>query len=244
MIVPSPPKCERIPRREQRIARTRANCLLQEMRRRLRDRYRMTFRIAGSGCWGTMVRKPDGSYDLDYQIFITRNSADYERSVKGNPKKVKDDIRNIFNDLRNEDESFHDSTTAITLSNKTESVHYTIDFVIVTDFDGKTNIIRQNKDLKPPIYTWNELPHKYEDSYRYFKKLPCEEKKTIVEKVIKRKCQNIHKQKPDKSSSEILIEEINNHAHGKGIRIRLRIEQGGYREMVLDKMSREVHEVR
>ena len=215
----STPKCERITRREQKIARTRANCLLQEMRKLLRDRYRMTFRIAGSGYWGTMVKRPDGSYDLDYQIFITHNSKDYEKSVKGDPKKVKNDIRNAFNKLRNKGESFHDSTTAITLTNETDSVHYTIDFVIVTDFDGKSNIIRQNKDLSPPVYTWNELPHKYEGSYRYFKNLTYEEKRTIVDKVIKRKCQEIRKQKPDKSSSEILIEEINNHAHGKGIRL-------------------------
>ena len=167
----STPKCERITRREQKIARTRANCLLQEMRKLLRDRYRMTFRIAGSGYWGTMVKRPDGSYDLDYQIFITHNSKDYEKSVKGDPKKVKNDIRNAFNKLRNKGESFHDSTTAITLTNETDSVHYTIDFVIVTDFDGKSNIIRQNKDLSPPVYTWNELPHKYEGSYRYFKNL-------------------------------------------------------------------------
>ncbi|MBQ3735883.1 MAG: hypothetical protein II855_03000 [Candidatus Methanomethylophilaceae archaeon] len=211
-------RCERITRREQKIARTRANCLLQEMRRCLRDRYRMTFRIAGSGCWGTMIKKPDGSYDLDYQIFITRNSKDYE-SVKKDPKKVKDAIRNTFDRMRNTGESFKDSTTAITLTNSLGSVHYTIDFVILTEIDGETNIIRQDKTSKPPRYFWNQLPQKYEDSYRYFKGLGSDEKKTIIDKVIERKCREIHKAVKDKSSSEILIEEINNHAHGKGIHL-------------------------
>ena len=205
-------RCERITRREQKIARTRANCLLQEMRQSLRDRYRMTFRIAGSGCWGTMVRKPDGSYDLDYQIFITRNSKDYE-SIKKDPKKVKDAIRGAFDRLKNKGESFKDSTTAITLTNSLESVHYTIDFVILTEIDGETNIIRQDKTSKPPRYFWNQLPQKYEDSYRYFKGLGSDEKRTIIDRVIERKCRELHKPVRDKSSSEIMIEEINNHAN-------------------------------
>ena len=185
----------------------------------MKGKYKMTFRIAGSGCWGTMIRKPDGSYDLDYQIFITHNSKDFQESVINNPKKVKDDIRNTFTRLKNNGESFKDSTTAITLTNKNESVPYTIDFVIITDINGRSNIIRQDKKSKPPRYFWNELPSKYNESYTYFKKLDSEEKRDIIERVIRRKCQMIHNPNPDRSSSEIMIEEINNHAGRKGIHL-------------------------
>ena len=211
-------KCERITRREQRIARTRANCLLQDMRRSLKGKYKMTFRIAGSGCWGTMVKKPDGSYDLDYQIFITHNSKDYDTVLK-DPKKVKNDIREAFNNIDNNRGSFKDSTTAITLIDKQESVPYTIDFVIITvNSSGKPQIIRQDKKSNPPRYFWNELPSKYNESYAYFKSLDWREKKEITDKVIERKCKKIYgKGSDDKTSSEILIEEINNHANSKGI---------------------------
>ena len=171
----------------------------------------MTFRIAGSGCWGTMVKRPDGSYDLDYQIFITHNSKDFENIVIKHPEIVKNDIRAAFDNLKNKGESFKDSTTAITLINKNESVHYSIDFVIITDIDGKSNIIRQDKKSRPPRYFWNELPSRYNESYAFFKQLDWRGKKEIVDKVIIRKCQEMHKQIPDKSSSELLIEEINNH---------------------------------
>ena len=166
-----------------------------------------------------MVKKPDGSYDLDYQIFITQNSKDFEKTILKNPKKVKDDIRYAFNGLRNKGESFKDSTTAITLTNSQESVPYTIDFVIITRNNGKTQIIHQDKNSKPPRYFWNELPSKYDESYAYFKSLNWKEKKIVTDKVIERKCKEMHKPVPDKSSSEILIEEINNHANGKGIHL-------------------------
>lgn len=209
-------KCERITRREQRIARTRANRLLQDMRHSLKGKYKVTFRIAGSGCWGTMVKKPDGSYDLDYQIFITHNSKDYDIVLK-DPKIVKNDIREAFNKNKNEGDSFKDSTTAITLINKQESVPYSIDFVIIINDNGKTKTIRQDKRSNPPRYFWNELPSKYDASYSYFKGLTWKEKEEITEIVRKRKCEKIYgKGSEDKSSSEILIEEINNYAHRKG----------------------------
>lgn len=179
----------------------------------------MTFRIAGSGCWGTMVRDPEGKYDLDYQIIITRNSKDYESSVIGDPKKVKDTIRSIFVTLRNKGESFEDSTTAITLLNKKESVHYSIDFVILTEINGTMCVIRQNKKEIPPTYTWNELPSHFNESYRYFKGLNAKEKEEIIDKVVRRKCKEKYHSDSDISSSEILIQEINKHAQRKGIHL-------------------------
>ena len=203
--------CTRITRNEQKLARSRANELLSNLRKELKGTYRMTFRLAGSGSWGTMVRDPEGRYDLDYQIILTRNSKDYQQSVIGNPKKVKETIRAVFDSLRNKGESFKNSTTAITLLNKNESIHYSIDFVILTEINGTMCVIRQNKKANPPTYTWNELISHFGDSYRYFKDLDVKEKEEIIEKVIKRKCREKYHSDSDISSSEILIQEINNH---------------------------------
>ena len=203
--------CTRITRREQKIARTRANKLLHDMQKELEGTYKMTFRIAGSGCWGTMVKDPEGKYDLDYQIIITKNSKDYEKSVIKKPRHVKDTIRSAFDTLRNKGESFENSTTAITLVNKNESVPYSIDFVILTEIDGRMNIIKQNKHVNSPTYTWNQLPQHYTESYSYFKGLGPEEKKEIIDKVIVRKCKEKYHSDSNISSSEILIQEINNY---------------------------------
>lgn len=203
--------CERISRKEQKIARTRANRLLCDLRKKLKGTYKMTFRLAGSGSWGTMVRDPNGKYDLDYQIIITKNSKDYEKSVINGPRHVKDTIRSAFDTLRNKGESFENSTTAITLVNKNESVPYSIDFVILTEIDGRMNIIKQNKHVNPPIYTWNQLPQHFDKTYRYFKGLEPEEKRKIIDKVIIRKCKEKYHSNSDISSSEILVQEINKH---------------------------------
>ena len=73
------------------------------------------------------------------------------------------------------------------------------------------NIIKQNKHVEPPIYTWNQLPEHFGESYRYFKGLGPEEKKKIIDKVILRKCKEKYRPESDISSCEILIQEINNH---------------------------------
>ena len=87
LLKPMSASCIRITRKEQKIARTRANRLMCDLRRKLKGTYKMTFRIVGSGCWGTMVKDSEGKYDLDYQIIITRNSKDYESSVIKNPRR-------------------------------------------------------------------------------------------------------------------------------------------------------------
>ena len=211
--------CTHITRKEQKIARTRANKLMCDLRRKLKGTYKMTFRIVGSGCWGTMVKDPEGKYDLDYQIIITRNSKDYESSVIKKPKKVKDTIRTTFNTLRNEGDSFKDSTTSITLINRSESIHYSIDFVILTEINGRMCVIRQNKKEKPPTYTWNQLPSRFNESYSYFKKLNPKEKQEIVDIVVRRKCKEKYHSDSDKTSCEILIEEIHNYAQREGIHL-------------------------
>lgn len=199
-------KCRRITRKEQKIARGRSHKILSDVQKTLREKgYRFSWCIAGSGHWGTMIEDTNGKYDLDYQILLTENSRCFKNDVS--PEDIKTDFFNAFEKNLNEDERLENSTTAITLRNNPKTgKKFSVDFVIIrADLD---QIIRRNGQNQ---YTWNKLPSKYKDTYRYFKNLSIDEKQTIIEKIIKRKC--IEKRKPDgKSSSEIMMEEINKYA--------------------------------
>lgn len=199
--------CVRITKKEQKIARTRADKILRNVQSIIRgDGYRFTWRIVGSGCWGTMIKDSEEKYDLDYQILLTNNSKCIQEETP--PKEIKDVFYQAFSSSKNHDEKIANSTTAITLTNSIESgKHFSIDFVIIRP--DSDEIIRRNGQ---DHYTWNKLPHNFTKTYSTFKNANPELKKEIVDKTIKRKC--LEKKKPENervSSSVIFIEEINKH---------------------------------
>lgn len=205
--------CRRISRREQKIARERSHKLLCDVQSKLRkEGYRFNWIIVGSGSFGTMIMGPDGTYDLDYQILLSKRS----RCIKDNynPMRIKDDFFNAFSSSKNRDEKMENSTTAITLKNNGGiGKRFSVDFVIINE--ATNEIIRRNGENQ---YTWNVLPSRFKGTYRYFKQLDHNEKQKIVKSVVERKCEE--KRKPNgKSSSEIMIEEIKQYAQGKGIHL-------------------------
>lgn len=200
----------RISRKEQKIVRERSHKLLCNVQSKLRkDGYRFNWIIVGSGSLGTMIEDSDGTYDLDYQILLSKRS----KCIKDKylPKRIKDDFFDAFSKSKNKDEKMENSTTAITLKNDcSNGKRFSVDFVIINE--ATNEIIRRNGENQ---YTWNMLPSRFKGAYRYFKQLNHNEKKIIIETVVERKCEE--KRKPNgKSSSEIMIEEINNYAYKKG----------------------------
>lgn len=221
-------RCVRVTGREQKIARTRANALLVSVREDLRPHYRMYFRIAGSGCWGTMLKDLNGNYDLDYQIILTHNSPDFknpENKDSWQPCVIKKRFMEAFQNQANQGEHFENSTTAITLKNNaSEGKHFSIDFVIMFQNGAQgMQIIRRSEEHSKGSaekYVWNQLKHKFSDLYKEFKEMSSDEKKKIIDAVIEKKC--IEKNKSDgKASFIIMLEEIEKHVDSKRFHNRL-----------------------
>ena len=209
---------KRVTKKQSKIARSRAHRILCDLHVQLKDKYRFATRLVGSAAWGTIIEDINGEYDLDYQILLTKNCTEYKNTQYDNPTKIKADFLKAFNAIKNEDETFEDSTTAITLRNK-DNKPYHIDFVIIKTFPENNLIIRRNNKQETPSineYTWNELP-RFNEAYDKFKTLmPKEKQDLIVNHVIPKKIREKAKSDSDPtkiSSSELFVMEINNYVN-------------------------------
>lgn len=208
---------KRVTKKQCAIARQRANALLHDVQKALKDKYKFAVRLVGSGAWGTMIENDKGEYDLDYQILLSKNSPIYKKNGDfPNPTEIKNDFISVFKKYLKDKEDIENSTTAITLENK-DGKPYHIDFVIIKTLPENNLIIRRNnkkETLQHNEFTWNELP-KWNDAYSYFKTLPPAEKQNLIEKIIIPKKQ-VEKAKNENdaskiSSSELFIREVNNY---------------------------------
>lgn len=209
---------KRVTRKQCSIARQRANALIQKIQLLLKDEYRFSARMVGSGAWGTMIEDENGEYDLDYQLILTVNSPSYIKNNKKfpSPTQIKKDFLKAFNKAKKEKEIIQDSTTAITLINKDEKPYH-IDFVIIKTFPKNDSIIRRNNKNETPShneYTWNALP-KWNDAYKFFKKLSPKDKQYLIEKIIipakQKEKAKIETDTTKISSSALFIREVNNY---------------------------------
>lgn len=209
---------ERVTKKECSIARQRANELLCDLHKELKDKYIFTVRLVGSGKWGTMVKDCNGEFDLDYQLLLTKRSPEYKQNRNfSNAGKIKKEFIKAFNKCKYGSETIQDSTTAITLINNNDDKKYHIDFVIIKTYPKNNYIIRRNNKQETPSvneYTWNELP-KFNDAYKKFKSLSPDDKRKLIEEIIiplkqeeKMKAENdITKI----SSAALFVREVNNY---------------------------------
>lgn len=207
---------QRVSKKECRVARQRALKLLNIVQRELSKKYKFTFRLVGSGKWGTMVKDEKGHYDLDYQILLTKNSKEYQNNQLKDATEIKQDFIGAFNKHISKNEKIENSTTAITLINN-ERHKFHIDFVIIKLFPNNNLIIRRNNKKETPSkneFTWNELP-KLNQAYIKFKKLSPNEKKDLIENyIIPAKCKEESKDDNDEtkiSSVQVFVREVNNY---------------------------------
>lgn len=207
---------QRVSKKECRVARQRALKLLNVVQRELSKKYKFTFRLVGSGKWGTMVKDEKGHYDLDYQILLTKNSKEYQNNQLKDATEIKQDFIGAFNKHISKNEKIENSTTAITLINN-EGHKFHIDFVIIKLFPNNNLIIRRNNKKETPSkneFTWNELP-KLNQAYIKFKKLSPNEKKDLIENyIIPAKCKEKSKDDNDEtkiSSVQVFVREVNNY---------------------------------
>lgn len=208
---------KRVTKKQCSIARQRANALLNDVQKMLKDKYKFDKRLVGSRAWGTMIEDDKGEYDLDYQILLSKNSPVYKKNKEfPNPTLIKNEFISAFTKCLNDEENIENSTTAITLINK-DGKPYHIDFVIIKTLPENNFIIRRNNKKAPPQhneFTWNELP-KWKDAYSYFRSLPPKEKQHLIENIIIPKKQK-EKAKAENnsskiSSSELFVREVNNY---------------------------------
>ncbi len=207
---------QRVSKKECRVARQRALKLLNVVQRELSKKYKFTFRLVGSGKWGTMVKDEKGHYDLDYQILLTKNSKEYQNNQLKDATEIKQDFIGAFNKYISKNEEIENSTTAITLINK-DGYHFHIDFVIIKLFPNNNLIIRRNNKIETPSineFTWNELS-KLNDAYIKFKRLLPNERRDLIENyIIPAKCKEKSKNENDEtkiSSVQVFVREVNNY---------------------------------
>lgn len=208
---------ERVTRKECAIARQRAAAILRDVQIELNEKYKFATRLVGSGAWGTMIKDENGEYDLDYQMLLTKNSPVFkEEGDFPKPTELKTDFITAFNNCKKGEEKIENSKTAITLVNK-DNKPFHIDFVIIKTLPENNLIIRRNNKAETPQrneFTWNELPE-WNDAYSYFKSLPVNEKKHLIEDIIIPKKQK-EKAKPENdetkiSSAALFVREVNNY---------------------------------
>lgn len=208
---------KRVTKKQCSIARQRADVLLRDVQKKLKDKYKFAVRMVGSGAWGTMIEDDKGEFDLDYQILLSKNSPVYKKNnAFSTPTEIKNEFYSAFKKCLKGKEDIENSTTAITLINK-DGKPYHIDIVIIRTLPENNFIIRRNNKKETPQhneFTWNKLP-KWKDAYNYFRSLPPKEKQYLIEKIIIPKKQ-IEKAKaendPSKiSSSELFVREVNNY---------------------------------
>lgn len=206
---------QRITKKQCSIARQRADAIIRSVKQKLKDKYKFTPRLVGSGNWGTMIEDANGEYDLDYQLLLTANSPVYKKNGKfPTPTQIKNDFISAFERSKKGKEVFENSTTAITLINKDEKPFH-IDFVIIKTYPNNVYIIRRNNKKETPSineFTWNELPQ-WNEAYKYFKSLSSDEKQHLIEDIIipaKQKEKAKSENDPTKiSSSVIFVREVN-----------------------------------
>ena len=208
---------KRVTRKKCSIARQRADTLLNDVQKKVKDKYRFDKRLVGSGAWGTMIEDDKGEYDLDYQILLSKNSPVYKKNKAfPDPTEIKNEFVSAFTKCLKGKENVENSTTAITLINK-DGKPYHIDFVIIKTLPENNLIIRRNNKKETPQYnefTWNELP-KWKEAYSYFRSLTPKEKQYLIKNIIIPKKQK-EKTKPENdpykiSSSELFVREVNNY---------------------------------
>lgn len=203
---------KRISRKQCSVARNRTLKLIQQVRKKLKDKYKFANRLVGSGKWGTMIADENGEYDLDYQILLTKNSKDFNKSAT----EIKMDFLKAFESCKSGNETFQNSTTAITLVNNNNQPFH-IDFVIIRWFPENKEIIRRNNKLETPTkneFTWNQLP-KWNSAYSKFKELSPSSKQDLIENyIIPAKIKEKQKSENDPtkiSSAQIFVREVNNY---------------------------------
>ena len=81
---------KRVTKKQCAIARQRANALLHDVQKALKDKYKFAVRLVGSGAWGTMIEDENGEYDLDYQLLLSKNSRLHKQNG---------DVPNMFRSL-------------------------------------------------------------------------------------------------------------------------------------------------
>ncbi len=206
----------RVDKKECRVARQRATKLLHSVQKSLSNKYKFTYRLVGSGKWGTMVKDEKGDYDLDYQILLTKNSKEYKKNQLKSSTDIKQDFISAFHKYISKYEKIENSTTAITLLNN-EGHKFHIDFVIIKLFPNNNLIIRRNNKKETPSineFSWNELPQ-LNQSYIKFNNLPSNEKRDVIENyIIPAKCREKSKDDNDKtklSSVQVFVREVNNY---------------------------------
>lgn len=213
---------KRVTKKQCAIARQRAHALLNGVQKALKDKYKFAVRLVGSRAWGTMIEDDKGEYDLDYQMLLSKNSRLYKQNGDfPNPTKIKSDFISAFEKCLKGKEKIENSTTAITLKNEDGKLYH-IDFVIIKTLPENKFIIRRNNKKESPQhneFTWNELP-KWNEAYSYFKSLPPNKKRILIEEKIIPKKQK-EKEKPENdaskiSSSELFIREVNNYKCQQG----------------------------
>lgn len=212
----------RVSKKKCKPAKDRALKLLNDLQRDpvLSSKYVFSYRLVGSGKWGTMVKDKNGCYDLDYQILLTGNSSEYKRNKLSNATQIKNDFIAVFSRYLNKSEKIENSTTAITLISKS-TMHYHIDFVIIKLFPNNNMIIRRNikkETFYKNEFTWNELP-KLNEAYTNFNKLLPLEKMELIEKyIIPAKYIEKMKDEGDKtklSSAQVFVLEVNKYVDKK-----------------------------
>lgn len=205
-----------ITRKNSSEARQRADKIIHDVHKKLGKEYVFFCRPIGSQTRRCIIQDESGKYDLDFQIILTKNS---KKDL--DPTQIKRKFLQIFQAVKNKNEKVEDSTTVVTVrcskdshEFSPESEKFSFDFVIISP-DEKFRIKRNGNNQ----YTWTELPTRYDETYKKYKRMNMEQQKNFLENCLLPKI-SIEKRKDvsqRRATVDIFLEEVNNYMKGCGI---------------------------
>ncbi len=195
--------CKYVSKNNSKIATTRANKIIKDMRKVLDKGYKFEVKAVGSNVTRTTVKTQNEYFDVDYQLILTNNSVNINK-----PTIVREDFLKAIKEGENKGERIEQSTSCITVVAYENG--YEIDFPIIRKIDNKKQIARRNNKSETPHkneYSWEKCKD-FTKAHVTYNGFSSEMKEKVKQEVIKNKCSEKSKLKGDRKLSIHIYSEV------------------------------------
>lgn len=205
----------RVTKKVSREPREEFEVIIKDVRKSLKNLYKFNISLNGSAKFNCITRDINGSFDIDYQMILTKNckSSSYPKDTTN----VRNEIFNAFKENVPKDYRLEASKSVITLIKVRSGERlWSYDICILKELNSIDLCYlgrNSNGNDGGNSYTWCPLKN-YLESFEKFKSLDFKEKVWLIEEKIlprKIKMKKIEENNPLwRSSIQVFVEEVNN----------------------------------
>ena len=185
---------------------------IESVRKDLKSEYEKSCNsmLVGSARRNLVVQKGESHWDVDYQFLFTSPVYDDENKIK--PYELKNFIKEEFQDILGEDYSVKMSKSVITICLKDDEGNHAIksfDIALIRESDNKILRGKNNDSSSKDYVRWEELPNP-SSIYERRREIKGQDMwKKFREIFIKKKCENMDKEKEEqKPTYSLYVETI------------------------------------